>query len=429
MSLMMSGPLELPMSRIGSGTSWLPDSAPMYGVMTSAGRWGIMAHASVYAQYDAQGGKRGSSQFGSINWGMLGVSHALAGGRLQLRGMASLEPFTVGGRGYPLLLQSGEAYQGQSIHDRQHPHDLFMELAAVYDRSLTRDLAFQLYVAPVGEPAIGPVAFPHRPSASADPFASIGHHWQDATHVSFGVTTAALYTRTVKLEASLFNGREPDDIRTNFDYARAKLDAVALRLTLNPDAFTSISASAANIPDAESAHPGEAIRRVTASLLRARTGHAGRKASLALIVGANSVAGAKWTPAVTAEVLHDVWPKTSLFLRAEVAQKSGEELVIVTDTMPHVAPLPVDAEHPPEYVLSALSLGAIRELTSGAAGSLSLGARGTVNLVPESLRAVYGSRTPLGAAIYLRRRPSRMPMSTMHDMPGMKGMHNMNAMP
>lgn len=426
---MMRGPLDVPMSRIGSGTSWLPDSAPMYGVMTSAGNWGIMAHASVFAQYDAQGGARGSSQFGSINWGMVGVSHALAGGRLQLRGMASLEPFTIGGRGYPLLLQSGEVYRGQPIHDRQHPHDLVMELAAVYDRALTSNVALQLYAAPVGEPAIGPVAFPHRPSASADPFASIGHHWQDATHVSFGVATAALYTRTAKLEASLFNGREPDDIRTNFDYARAKLDAVALRFTVNPDAFTSLSASAARMPDAEATHPGEAIRRVTASLLRSRTGHSGRLASLALIVGANSVGGEHWTPAVTAEVLHDAWPRTSLYLRGEVAQKSGDELVIVAQTpisAPSTAPLKI-AEHEPEYVVSALSLGAIRELASGAAGTLSLGARGTLNLVPESLRGYYGSRTPLGAAIYLRWRPSRMDMSTMHDMPGMKGMHDMHA--
>ncbi len=426
MTLMMRGPLDVPMSRLGSGTSWLPDSAPMYGVMKSVGGWGIMAHASVFAQYDAQGGRRGSSQFGSINWGMLGASHALAGGRLQLRGMASLEPFTVGGSGYPLLLQSGESYKGQSIHDRQHPHDLFMELAVVYDRALTRDVAFQLYAAPVGEPAVGPVAFPHRPSASADPFASIGHHWQDATHVSFGVATAALYTRTVKLEASLFNGREPDDIRTNFDYARAKLDAVAFRATFNPDGFTSLSASAARIPDAESAHPGEAIRRVTASMLRSRTSSAGRMASLALIVGANSVGGEHWTPAVTAEVLHDVWPKTSLFLRGEVVQKSGEELLV--DTPPQIAPAPIVDSHPPEYVVSALSLGAVRELTSGSSGSLSFGLRGTLNIVPETLRALYGSRTPLGAVVYLRWRPSRMSMAAMSDMPGMKGMHDMKTM-
>jgi hypothetical protein len=421
MSLIMRGALDVPMSRLGSGTSWLPDSAPMYGVMTRAGSWGIMAHASVFAQYDAQGGTRGSTQVGSINWGMVGASHALAGGRLQLRGMVSLEPFTVGRRGYPLLLQSGETYRGQTIHDRQHPHDLFMELAVVYDRALTSNVALQLYAAPVGEPAVGPVAFPHRPSASAQPFATVAHHWQDATHVSFGVTTAALYTRTVKLEASLFNGREPDDVRTNFDYAHATLDAVAFRATVNPDAFTSISASAARIPDAESAHPGEAIRRVTASLLRSRTGPSGRLASLAIIAGANSVGAAHFTPAFTAEVQHDVWSRTALFLRAEVAKKSGEELVTNTDTLIHLA-VAAD-EHAPEYVVSAFTIGAIRELASGHAGALSVGAQGTLNLVPETLRAFYGSRTPLGAAVYLRWRPGRMSMATMHDMPGMNGMH------
>ncbi|HEY0779308.1 MAG TPA: HAD family phosphatase, partial [Gemmatirosa sp.] len=234
MQAMMTGPLGLPMTRTGSGTSWVPDSTPMYARMFDAGSWGLMFHGVAFGQYDHQGGPRGASQVGSVNWGMLMAAHNLGratadgggtGGRLELRGMLSLEPFTVGARGYPLLLQTGEAYHGRPLHDRQHPHDLFMELAALYERPLAPDLGLQLYAAPVGEPALGPVAFPHRPSAAADPFATLGHHWEDATHISFGVLTAGLFTRVVKLEGSVFNGREPDDVRTNFDYRGRSLDS------------------------------------------------------------------------------------------------------------------------------------------------------------------------------------------------------------
>ena len=202
MSSAMTDPLGLPMTRIGSGTAWLPDSAPMYGVMRGAGAWMFMLHGTVFVQQIVQRGPRGDSQFGSLNWGMVNAMRPLAGGRLQLRAMTSLDAGTVGGKGYPLLLQTGESYRGQSIHDRQHPHDLFMEIAAVYEHALTNDVALQLYAAPAGEPALGPVAFPHRPSAAADPFATLSHHWQDATHVSFGVLTAGAYTRRVKLEGS-----------------------------------------------------------------------------------------------------------------------------------------------------------------------------------------------------------------------------------
>ena len=220
----MTGVLGIPMTRNGSGTSWLPDAAPMHAAHFTAGRWSLMVHGSLYAMYDRQLTQRGDAQVSSPNWGMLMAGRGLAGGFLQFRGMFSVEPFTVGGRGYPLLLQTGESYRGEPLHDRQHPHDLFMELAALYERPVASNLAVSLYLAPVGEPASGPVAFPHRPSAANDPLAPLGHHWQDATHISFGVLTAAIFSRTVKLEGSLFNGREPDEDRYDFDYAGRSLD-------------------------------------------------------------------------------------------------------------------------------------------------------------------------------------------------------------
>jgi len=203
-------PFGMPMTRMGSGTAWLPDASAMRAWHFMAGPWMLMVHGDAFLQYDHQGGPRGDDQVGSINWAMLMAMRQLAGGTLHLHGMASAEPLTIGKRGYPLLLQSGETYQGVPLHDRQHPHDLFMELSALYERPITQRLGVLVYAAPVGEPAIGPVAYMHRPSALNDPFAPLAHHWTDATHITYGVLTAALFTRNVKLEATLFNGREPD---------------------------------------------------------------------------------------------------------------------------------------------------------------------------------------------------------------------------
>ena len=128
---MIDGPLGIPMERTGSGTSWLPDDSPMHAYHRMSGAWELMLHGVAFAMYDKQGSRRGDEQFSSVNWGMLMATRELGGGRLQLRGMLSAEPWTVGGRGYPLLLQTGETFQGEPPHDRQPPHDLFMELAGL----------------------------------------------------------------------------------------------------------------------------------------------------------------------------------------------------------------------------------------------------------------------------------------------------------
>ena len=191
---MVSGPLSLSMDRMGSGTTWIPDAVTLPSRHKMFGAWEVMAHGFVFGQYDHQNGPRGDDQLGSLNWTMLMASRELAGGHFQARTMLSLDPATVTSKGYPLLLQTGEAFGGEPLHDRQHPHDFFMELGVLYQREFNHRIAWSLYAAPSGEPALGPVAFMHRPSAMDNPAAPLGHHWQDATHVSFGVVTAG-YSR------------------------------------------------------------------------------------------------------------------------------------------------------------------------------------------------------------------------------------------
>lgn len=408
----MTTALGLPISRLGSGTSWLPDASPMHAAHYSAGQWGFMLHGLAFGMYDKQFSDRGDDQVSSPNWVMLMATRPLAGGFLQLRGMFSAEPFTVGARGYPLLLQSGEAYQGQPLHDRQHPHDLFMELAALYERPVARNLAISLYAAPVGEPALGPVAFPHRPSAAGDPLAPLSHHWQDATHISFGVLTAGVFTRTMKLEASLFNGREPDEHRYNFDYAGRSLDSWAGRLTVNPGVNWSLSASYGFLKSPEELRPDESQHRFTAAVLHSRPVGDGGNWSSALIYGANKHEGGYWEGSVTAETNLALDQRNEMFVRVTFVRKSGEDLV-------------AGADPEAEFNLGGLVLGYVRELAEVEGVSLGAGVRGSLNVVPEGLEPAYGTRTPSGFAVYLRLRPALMDMNG-----GMEGMdHRMETMP
>ena len=408
---MHAGPLGIPETRMGSGTSWLPDASPMHAVHYMLGRWTLMLHGVGFLQYDRQGGPRGSNQLGLVNWAMAAASRPLGPGQFQLHGMLSAEPWTIGSRGYPLLLQSGEAYQRLPLHDRQHPHDLFMELAALYERPVAKNLGLSLYLAPVGEPAVGPVAFPHRPSAADDPLAPISHHWQDGTHITFGVVTAGVFTRSVKLEASWFNGREPDDDRTNFDYAGRRLDSYSARLTVNPGPHWSLSAWYGYLKSPEQLHPDESLHRIGVAALTTQPVGTRGTLSSALIYGANDQIGAgALASSVVLESRLDLDGTNSLFGRAEYVRKSAEELVI--------------ASAPPttEYDVGELALGYVRTIGSVTGLAAGIGVRGSVNFVPSGLNAVYGSRRPAGVVIYLRLRPAG-PREIGMKMDGMPGMH------
>ena len=395
-------PLGIPMERTGSGTSWLPDAAPMRAIHARAGDWTLMTHGVVFGMYDRQNGPRGVDHFSSLNWAMLMATRQTPTSKLQLRAMASAEPWTLGSEGYPLLLQTGETYKGQPLYDRQHPHDLFMELAAVVERTVSDRVGVSLYAAPVGEPAIGPVAFPHRPSALNDPLAPIVHHWQDATHVSFGVLTAGIFTRSLRLEGSIFNGREPDERRTDFDYEGRSLDSYAARLTWNPSASWSVSGSWAYIASPDAAEPDNSLRRGAASVLSAHTFASGAQLNTAFVFGANQHEGADHVePSYLAESSLQLGGIHNLFARAEYVRKDSEELALGPDG--------------PEgsFDVMALTGGYLVELGGASPVRAGIGARGSVNLLPAALSPVYGSSTPTGFAVYVRLAPQRM--SSGHD--------------
>lgn len=409
---MQPGPLGIPETRMGSGTSWLPDASPMHDRHVMLGKWALMLHGQGFLQYDGQQGSRGSHQLGFINWAMASASRPLGGGKFEWHGMLSAEPWTIGGRGYPLLLQSGETYQGQSLHDRQHPHDLFMEIAVLYERSVANNFGVSVYLAPVGEPAVGPVAFPHRPSAANDPLAPIGHHWQDGTHITFGVATVGLFTRTAKLEGSIFNGREPNENRTGFDYSGRTLDSYSFRLTVNPGPHWSLSGWYGYVKSPEQLHPDESLHRLGAAALTTRSLGTSGNWSSALIYGANAHIGTgRLESSVLLESTVDLDGRNAFFGRAEYVRKNAEELVIPS--------VPATTQ----YDVGAVALGYLRTVGTAVGLAASVGVRGSVNFVPSALVPEYGSRTPLGIAIYVRVRPAGAHASPMtkNGMPGRHG--------
>jgi len=415
---MMIGPAGVSMERMGSGTTWIPDAVSMPSRRRMLGDWMIMAHGFVFAQYDKQTGERGADQFGSLNWAMLMATHDLEGGRFQARTMLSLDPLTVTNRGYPLLLQTGETYKGQPLHDRQHPHDFWMELGALYQRPVTKFLAWSIYAAPSGEPALSPVAFMHRPSAMDNPTAPIGHHWQDATHVSFGVLTTGLFTHTWQLEGSVFNGREPDEKRWDFDPIR--LDSYSGRFTLNPNAQWSFAGGYGYLKSPEALNPNESMHRITASAQHgASLGSDGQVAST-FIWAANkhsSVPRLSNSFLLESEAILD--KRNTLFGRTELVQKSAEELVVVNPVVTSKGVLLPGFPVTQHFNVGTAQLGYIRELARTHWATIGLGAAGTLNFVPGPLEPYYGSRTPVGTFIFLRLRPFHASKKGMNDMGGM----------
>jgi hypothetical protein len=401
MTGMRPRPLGIAMTRLGSGTSWLPEASPMHARVISLGAWEVMVHGDEFGMFDRQyGGSRSASEVVGIGWLMGSAMHAVGAGQITLRTMFSADPWTSPGAGYPLILQSGESFDGVPIHDRQHPHNLFMELAALYDTPLASWLGVEAYAAAVGEPALGPVAFPHRPSAESDPFAPLSHHWQDATHISFGVATVGIYTHDVKLEASVFNGHEPDEHRTDIEYDQngPTLDSYSGRLTVNPADAWSLSAWYGYLHRPEELEPTVSQHRFGASVLNDRPFGSRGDWSSAIIYGANLYSDdPRVSNSALAETNLDLDGTNTVFGRIEYVAKSPADLFVPT-------PPPPDANR---FNIGSLSIGYARELGAVARYvATTIGAVATLDVIPQTLAATYHTRTPGGFSVYLRIRPA-----------------------
>jgi hypothetical protein len=378
----MYGPY--PMTREASGTAWQPDAAQHQGIHAMLGDWMLMVHGMGDLVVDHQRGVRGDKKTYSDNMLMGMAQRSFGPVTLGLRSMFSLEPATIGKEGYPLLLQTGETADGITpLIDRQHPHDLFMELAATL--SVARDdRSLFVYGGLPGEPALGPPAFMHRFSAMSIPMAPITHHWLDSTHITYGVLTVGAVVDRIKVEASAFRGREPDENR--WDIEKAELDSHSFRVSVNPTPSWSLQLSHGHIESPEELEPDVNQERTTATAIYDAQWDDGHWEVL-LGWGRDQNRPGHTLGALTVEATAEVFEAHTMFFRAERVQK--DELFLPSD--PRAG-----------FVFS------VGELTAGyrfdfwrvdhfAAG---VGFLGTAALIPESLREAYG-QSPTSGALFL----------------------------
>ena len=396
------------MGAMGSGTSWQPASSPMYMHHKMAGDWLLMFHYNLTAGINRQGGPRGVTKAESANWFMPMAYRRVGKGTLQLRGMFSAEPFTFPPGGSPLLFQTGETYKGDPIIDRQHPHDLFMELSAQYTLPLGERATWYTYFGYPGEPALGPVAFPHRMSASENPSATLSHHLQDSTHIAFGVFTTGFTYRWFKFEGSIFNGREPDENRYDFD--AHNWNSRSVRLWFMPNRNWAMQISHGFLRSPEALEPDTDIRRTTASLQYNRPFERGNWAA-AFIWGRNHVSApgeVRNLNGYTAESTVNFLDKNYLYTRLELVDR--DELLRDDDR----ALLGITAHHP-SFRIGAYTFGGLRDIWKTENISFGVGSDITFYSKPAILDQLYGNN-PVGWKLFFRIRPGQMDMSSMHKM-------------
>ncbi len=231
--------------------------------MWMRGGWELMAHGVIFVDYNQQGARaaraRPTPSTGAFGWS----STSLGAGTILVRQMFSAESLTSPPPGFPELFQTGETYHGEALVDHRHPHNVFAELALLYTLPLTKRISWELYRGPSAEPALGPVTYIRRASASELPLAPLGHHLQDSTHTSFGVITTEFVIDRVKLEASAFNGRKPDERRWSIQLGA--LDCWSTRALVAPTRNWTAQYSIGRLEHPEALEPGSQWRQ-TASV-------------------------------------------------------------------------------------------------------------------------------------------------------------------
>jgi hypothetical protein len=377
-----------------SGTDTEADSTPAAMLMRKQGNWMLMFHGEAFISDIQQTGPRGADKFFSTNWFMPMAQRKMAKGILTFRTMLSLEPATVSQRRYPELFQQGETAYGKPIVDGQHPHDFFMELATLYDYNFNDHAALSFYAAPVGDPAMGPPAYPHRASAAEDPMAPLGHHLQDSSHIADDVVTVGLTYRHIRLEASGFHGREPDEFRWNID--SGKIDSWSTRITINPLPNWSFQYSLGELSGPEALFSNESVRRMTASLMYNRPFQNGNWASMALWGRNQNLQDGNVGNSYLLESTLHFLGKNNIWGRIENVDRT-------TELLQNQTPAPSSFSDSYFARVQAYTAGYDREFGRIPHISTAVGGQVMWYGVPNILHNDYGAH-PVGALVFLRLR-------------------------
>jgi hypothetical protein len=363
--------------------------------------WTFMQDGVFDGVLNHQGGPRGGTEVRGLTWWMGMLSRSFEPGQLTLTGMFSVDPATVGTDGYRELFQVGEAIDGRPNVDHQHPHDAFMQVSATWRASVTEATTISLAAAPAGEPALGPVSFMHRASAAAILFAPLSHHTFDSTHIAFGVVTGGVARGRWILEGSVFNGREPDQDRWNFDFAR--LDSVSGRVWFRPTDEWAVQVSSGRLSAPEELEQGNVVR-TTASVSWTRIG-ADSMSAVTAGYGRNDKAAQQ---AAFGEATRQRGA-TTLSARLEAVQIEDELLLNATPSVSaetHALDL---------HLVGAITLGAIRRVGRWKGLEAGIGVNASAYVVPPTLREVYGDH-PVSAQFFMQIRPRVGGMGPMWNM-------------
>lgn len=387
MSMSQSAPDWMPSPHLSSGTGWQPAATTGHSWMKSLGSWELMAHGVVFLDYNQQGGPRGEGKAESVNWLMPMQQHTSVGGTLLFREMFSAESLTAPHPGFPELFQTGETYHGQPLVDHQHPHNVFGELALDYKHPVGDRVSWLFYGGPVGEPALGPVAYIHRASAAELPLAPLSHHLQDSTHISFGVLTTGLVIYRLKVEGSVFNGREPNEKRYSIQFA--PLDSWSTRLSIAPSPNWTMQYSYGRLEHPEALEPGSQ-RRQTASVEYVRPLANGSWATTAVWGRVHKEADGHDLNGYLLETTLNFKSSYYAFSRLELVDK---------DELFSGNPLS------PSFRIGAYTFGGERDLFQRRLWQLALGSDVTFYSKPSSLNAAYGTN-PVSFEVFFRARPA-----------------------
>lgn len=382
----MTEDMNLPSPHLSSGTAWQPASVPPKMWMITRSGWELMAHGAVFAGYNQQGGPRGEGKAESENYLMTMEQHSLWGGTLLLRQMFSAESLTSPHPGFPELFQTGETYHGEPLLDHQHPHNVFSELAAMYTLPLGEKFSWLLYGGPAAEPALGPVTYLHRESASENPAAPLAHHLQDSTHTSFGVVTTGFVIDRFKIEGSAFNGHEPNEERWSIQLAA--LDSWSVRASAAPTRNWTAQYSFGRLFHPEALESGNQDRQ-TASVEYNRPLAAGNWATSIIWGRVQKEFETFPLNSYLAESTLNFWHKNYGYTRLELVDK--DEL------------FPEAPVHP-AYRIGAYTFGGVRDLVQNDNWQIGLGADVTFYSMPTVLNAFYGS-DPVSFHVFVRIRP------------------------
>jgi len=383
-------PSYLPSFHVSSGTGWQPASVPETMWMISRSNWELMAHGVVFLTYNQQGGPRGEGKAESVNYFMFMEQHRLGRGTLLLRQMFSAESLTSPHPGFPELFQTGETYHGQPLVDHQHPHNVFAELAALYTVPIDGKISWLLYGGPSAEPALGPVTYIHRESASENPAAPLSHHLQDSTHTSFGVVTTGFVINRFKIEGSAFNGHEPNEERWSIQLS--PLESWSFRGSVAPTGNWTAQYSYGRLAHPEAAEPGDQ-RRQTASV------EYNRPLSGGMFGQGNWATSLIWG---RVQKTFESFPLNSYLLESTLNFRQRNyaytrfELVDKDELFPALG-------HPTNRI-GAYTFGGVRDLVQNRAWQLGLGADVTFYSKPAALDPTYGD-DPVSFHVFLRVRP------------------------